>query len=357
MNVRDLGEFGVIKLLTQMVADETKGPDGAAPGDFVLLVDAGDDAAAWRCGQGTELCTTDTVVEGVHFTRATTPWRDLGWKTMAANVSDIAAMGGLPLYALITLGLPPDTEIEDLCSLYQGMIEMGNRYGVAIVGGDMVRSPVVFVTVGLTGVCEGAPMLRSTAQRGDLVAVTGCLGSSAGGLEIMLKSLPIRGEPAEYLKSAHRRPEPCVSQGRVLSRHGIRTAMDISDGLVDDLSKLCQASGIAARLDARKIPVHAALKEVFPRKYLDMALGGGEDYQLLFTAPGELMEEVLPLLPPPATVIGEIVEGEPGQVTVFDSETGKSLSAPSGGWDHFAPDASSKHSGKHSGQAQREGEA
>ena len=200
MNVRDLGEFGVIKLLTQMVADETKRPDSATPNDFVLLVDAGDDTAAWSCGQGTELCTTDTVVEGVHFTRATTPWRDLGWKTMAANVSDIAAMGGLPLYALITLGLPPDTEMEDLCSLYQGMIELGNRYGVAIVGGDMVRSPVVFVTVGLTGVCDGAPMLRSTAQRGDLVAVTGCLGSSAGGLEIMLKGLPVQGESAEYLK-------------------------------------------------------------------------------------------------------------------------------------------------------------
>ena len=353
MNVRDLGEFGVIKLLTQMVADETKGSDDYTPSDFVLLVNAGDDTAAWRCGQGTELCTTDTVVEGVHFTRATTPWHDLGWKTMAANVSDIAAMGGLPLYALITLGLPPDTEVEDLCSLYQGMIELGNRYGVAIVGGDMVRSPVVFVTVGLTGVCDGAPMLRSTAQRGDLVAVTGCLGSSAGGLEIMLKGLPVHGESVECLKSAHRRPEPRVSQGRVLSRYGIRTAMDISDGLVDDLSKLCQASGIAARLDARKIPVHASLKEVFPREYLDMALGGGEDYQLLFTAPGELMEGVLSFLSPSATVIGEIVEGEPGQVTVFDSQTGKTLSAPSGGWDHFAPDASSKHSG----QAQREGEA
>ena len=346
MNVRDLGEFGVIKLLTQMVANEMKGPDNATPNDFRLLVDAGDDAAAWCCGRGTELCTTDTAVEGVHFTRATTPWHDLGWKII---VSDIAAMGGLPLYALITLGLPPDTEMEDLNSLYRSMIELGNRYGVAIVGGDMVRSPVVFVTMGLTGVCEGAPMLRSTAQRGDLVAITGYLGSSAGGLEIMLKGLPIKGESAEYLKSAHRRPEPCVSQGQGLSQHGVRTAMDVSDGVVDDLSKLCQASGIAARLDAEKIPVHTALREVFPQEYLNMALSGGEDYQLLFTASRELMERVLSVLPPPATVIGEIVEGEPGQVTVFDSKTGKALSAPRGGWDHFESAAST-----HSGQAPSE---
>ena len=352
MNVRELGEFGVIKLLTQMVANEMKGPDNATPNDFRLLVDAGDDTAAWRCGRGTELCTTDTAVEGVHFTRITTPWHDLGWKIMAANISDIAAMGGLPLYALITLGLPPDTEMEDLNSLYRSMIELGNRYGVAIVGGDMVRSPVVFVTMGLTGVCENEPMLRSTAQRGDLVAVTGYLGSSAGGLEIMLKGLPIHGESAEYLKSAHRRPEPCVSQGQVLSQHDVRTAMDISDGVVDDLSKLCQASGIAARLDVQKIPVHASLREVFPQEYLNLALIGGEDYQLLFTASRELMERVLSVLPPPATVIGEIGEGEPGQVTVFDSKTGKDLSTPRGGWDHFEPAAST-----HSGQAPSEAEA
>lgn len=337
MKVKDLGEFGVIKLLTEMVTRERWGPDNATPYDFKLLVDVGDDTAAWRSGRGTELYTTDTAVEGVHFTRATTPWYDLGWKIMAANVSDIAAMGGLPLYALITLGLPPDTEIEDLESLYRGMVKLGNEYGVAIVGGDMVRSPVVFVTVGLTGVCEGDPMLRSTAKGGELVAVTGYLGSSAGGLEIMLKDIPVRGEAAEFLKAAHRRPEPCISQGRVLSRHGVRTAMDISDGLIDDLSKLCQASGVAARLEAQKIPVHPLLKEVFPQGYMDMALGGGEDYQLLFAAPGELMERMLPMLPPPATVIGEIVEGEVGQVTVVDSETGERLSTSHGGWDHFWP--------------------
>ena len=335
MKVSDLGEFGLIRLLTDVAVRERKGHDNAAPYGFKLLVDVGDDTAAWRCGEGTELCTTDTAVEGVHFTRTTTPWYDLGWKIMAANVSDIAAMGGLPLYALVTLGLPADAEVEALESLYGGMVELGNRYGVAIVGGDMVCSPVVFVTVALTGVCEGEPMLRSTAKRGDLVAVTGYLGSSAGGLEIMLKDLPVHGDAAERLKGAHRRPEPCISQGRVLSRHGVRTAMDISDGLVDDLSKLCQASGVAARLDARKVPVHRALEEVFPEGCTGMALSGGEDYQLLFTAPDGLMERVLALLPSPAAVVGEIVEGEVGQVSVAGAEAGEIPGAHHGGWDHF----------------------
>ena len=347
MKVKELGEFSVIKLLAEVVAKGRGGPDNASPFDFQLLVDVGDDTAAWRCGHGTELYTTDTAVEGVHFTRETTPWYDLGWKIMAANVSDVAAMGGLPLYALITLGVPPDAEMEDLESLYQGMVELGNQYGVAIVGGDTVRSPVVFVTVALTGVTERDPMLRSSAVHGELVTVTGYMGSSAGGLEILLgglsgcsnsgRSIPAKTEAVDYLKGAHRRPEPCVSQGRILSENGVRTAMDVSDGLVDDLSKLCHASGVAARVDADNIPLHPALQEVFPDTYMDLALGGGEDYQLLFTASRELTGRVLPLLPSTASVIGEIVEGEVGQVLAVDSKTGKRLNPGRRGWDHFGP--------------------
>lgn len=337
MKLKDLGEFEAIKLLTETVTRERRKRDDASPHGFRLLVDAGDDTAAWRSGGGTELHTTDTVVEGVHFTRDTTPWHDLGWKIIAANVSDIASMGGLPLYALITLGLPPDTEMDDLKALYRGMMEAGNEYGMAIVGGDMVRSPVVFVTVGLTGSCDGDPMLRSTARPGELVAVTGYLGSSAGGLEIMLNRLPVEEGAAEYLKASHRRPDACVPQGRALSHHGVRTAMDISDGLVSDLSKLCQASGVGATLRAQNIPVHPALRKAFPQRYMEIALAGGEDYQLLFTAPGELMHQLIPLLPPTATIIGEIVEGEVGEVTVVDSRTGECLNIPDGGWDHFKP--------------------
>ena len=339
MKVSELGEFGLIDRLTELVTARRPGPaspDAQGPGGDGprLLVDVGDDTAAWLPGTGTELNTTDTAVEGVHFTRETTPWYDLGWKIMAANVSDIAAMGGAPAYALVTLGLPPEAEVADVESLYAGMLDLGGDYGVAIVGGDVVRSPVIFVTVGLTGTCQGTLMLRSRAKPGDLVAVTGYVGSSAGGLAVMLEGLEVPSEAAQYLVEAHRRPRPCVSQGQILARRGVEAAMDISDGLLDDLSKLCRASGAAGRLEADQVPVHPLLRESLPRGYMDKVLGGGEDYQLLFTAPPELMAGVIPMLPAPAAVIGRVVEGVAGLVTVADSATGETLSAARG-WDHF----------------------
>ena len=160
-----------------------------------------------------ELFTTDTMVEGVHFTRETTPWQDLGWKSVASNISDVASMGGLPTYALVTLGLPSDTQVRDLESLYHGMLAVSNGYGLAIVGGDMVRSPVVFITVSLTGVMQGRPMVRTGARPGDLVAVTGYLGGSGGGLKLMLEKPSEKGEAADYLRSCHRRPPSRSGRG------------------------------------------------------------------------------------------------------------------------------------------------
>ena len=335
MKVNELGEFGVIHRLTEAIKAGRGGPDNAAPFDIELTVDIGDDTAAWRTGRVTELYTTDTVVEEVHFTRATTPWYDLGWKLMAANVSDIAAMGGTSLYALVTLGLPPDTEVEDLNALYEGMVDLGNRYGVSIVGGDIVRCPVTFITVALTGVTMNPPMIRSNALPGQQVAVTGYVGSSAGGLDILLKNSPVQSDAVSHLIASHRRPEPCIDQGRTLSERSVATAMDISDGLVDDLSKLCRASGVSAVIEADKVPVHTALREVFPDRFLQMALGGGEDYQLIFVAPEDLMTQVVPILPPPARVIGRITAGEPGTVSVVDSRTGEPMDNVQGGWDHL----------------------
>jgi thiamine-monophosphate kinase len=334
MQVKDLGEFGVIDLLNQMVIREREGPDNGAPYHFRLLVDTGDDTAAWRTGPATELFTTDTVVEGVHFTRRTTPWRDLGWKSLASNISDIAAMGGLPMYALVTLGLPPETELDDLKELYRGMLEIANQYGVAIVGGDIVRSPVTFLTVSLTGLHQGQPLLRSTARPGDQVAVTGYIGSSGGGLKLMQEDIPASPEATSYLCQAHRRPEPAVAAGRLLAEAGVTTAMDISDGLADDLSKLGLASQVSARIFSGQVPVHPLLKEVFPREYLDLALNGGEDYQLLFTAPPKVMSQVLPKLPGGSAAIGEIIIGTPGKVIVVDS-SGRETAISRAGWDHF----------------------
>ena len=341
MEIQELGEFGVIDLLTRMVVQQRGGPNHGADLSFKLTVDNGDDTAAWQTGKATELFTTDTVVEGVHFTRETTPWRDLGWKCISSNVSDIAAMGGLPMYALVTLGLPPETEVSELEQLYEGMMEISNEHGVAIVGGDMVRSPVVFITIGLTGIHAGQPMLRSTARPGDQVAVTGYLGSSGGGLRLMLGaghdsnlSDQVSEEAAEYLRVCHRRPRPAVAEGRILSASGVVTAMDVSDGLADDLSKLCRSSGLSARIHAGQVPVHPLLKQAYPDDYLGLALGGGEDYLLLFTAPAEVMALVMPQLSQGAAVVGELLPGEPGRVSVLDVD-GSERPASGAGWDHF----------------------
>ena len=334
MQVREIGEFGLIEMLAEMVAPDCRSAVVGGPSGFRLTLGIGDDTAAWQCGQATELCTTDTVVEGVHFTRVTTPWFDLGWKLMTANVSDIAAMGGQPLYALVTLGLPADTLVEEMRSLYEGMLEMARKHGVAIVGGDIVRSPTLFVTLSLNGAHAGSPMLRSSAQPGYEIAVTGYLGSSAGGLRLMLDSLKADAEADAFLRHAHRRPEPCVDQGRVLSDMGVGVAMDVSDGLLDDLAKLCAASGVGSEVRGDSVPVHHLLQKAFPDHALDLALNGGEDYQLLFAAPSELMAQAVAQLGPPTTVIGEITSGPPGTVRLLD-RTGKAQEVSVRGWDHF----------------------
>ena len=338
MQIKDLGEFGVIDLLTRMVVDQRAGPGNGRSFSLNLSVDNGDDTAAWSAGTQpvTELFTTDTMVEGVHFTRETTPWEDLGWKSLASNISDVASMGGLPTYALVTLGLPPETEVADLESLYKGMLQIGNEYGMAIVGGDMVRSPVVFITVALTGALHGQPMVRTGARPGDLVAVTGHLGSSGGGLKLMLDGLLEQGDAADFLKESHRRPRPAVAVGRSLVESEITTAMDVSDGLADDLSKLCRASGVSAKIFADRLPIHPLLKSQFPNDCVDLALGGGEDYVLLFTGSSAKVNQVVSGLPDGASVVGEITDGEPGEVTVVDAQ-GKEIPAGNRGWDHFGP--------------------
>ena len=334
MQIQELGEFGLIELLNTMIVEQRAKSDITSGNGPRLLVDTGDDTAAWETDETTELFTTDTVVEGVHFTRATTPWNDLGWKSLASNISDIAAMGGMPLYALVTLGLPPETEVEEVRELYQGMLQIANSHGVSLVGGDVVRSPVLFITVSLTGAHHGHPMMRSAAQEGDEIAVTGLLGGSGGGLRMMMDGLEVAADAAEYLIRCHRHPEPAVAQGRILADRGVGAAMDVSDGLADDLSKLCLASGLAARIHAGRVPVHPLLKQAFPDKFLDLALNGGEDYVLLFTASPKLMRKVLPMLPGGATVIGDMLAGEPGQVSVVDS-SGVEEVAQRSGWDHF----------------------
>ena len=354
MRIADLGEFGLIALVQEWTRD-----DAPATGKWYQnAVDNGDDAAAITLRQApvTELYTTDTMVDGVHFTAATTPWRDLGWKAMASNISDIAAMGGTPGVALVTLGLPPDTAVADIKEMYAGMMDICRRYQARIIGGDVVRSPVCFVTVALTGFAGHRPLTRTAARPGHQVAVSGPVGGSAGGLRTLLTQTapapPDADATAAELIRCHRRPQPHIAAGQRLAAAGrsgsaatelaadIATAtdiaaMDISDGLADDLGKLCAASGVAAVIKADAVPAPPALRQAFPDDWLDLALYGGEDYALLFTAPPAVMAALLPLLPAGAAVIGAITDGAPGQVAIIDGN-GAVRPRRGAGWDHFA---------------------
>ena len=208
MDLRKIGEFGLIRRLEAMAKQEGV----AASGDqaFTLVAGIGDDAAAWRIETAglIELSTTDTMVEEVHFTRSTTPWQDVGWKAMASNLSDVAAMGGSPTYALITLGLPGNVLVEDVDAAFQGVVRACKTYGAVIAGGDVVSSPFFFITIALNGRISGQPMLRSAAVPGDVIGVTGPLGLSRGGLELMMRHSSVDSDAARQLVQAHRRPIP-----------------------------------------------------------------------------------------------------------------------------------------------------
>ena len=329
--MREIGEFGLIeRLAAQVDAAELKGPEYEG---FALRYGIGDDAAAWRLEGGIEVATTDTVVEGSHFTRETTPWNDLGWKAWAANVSDVASMGALPLTGVVTLGLPADLPVRYIEELYEGMLDGCHEYGTLIVGGDVVSSRDVFVSVTMNGVCIGEPLVRSAAKPGDAIAVAGRLGGSAGGLLLLQGRRVSASRASQALIEAHRRPRPSVDAGLRVVRAGLRCAMDLSDGLVADLAKMCRASGVSARIDAERVPVAPALLEAFPDEALQIALGSGEEYVLLFAGPRDAARTLAAELPS-AAVIGEITEDEPGRVRVVDG-SGADIPVDRKGWEHL----------------------
>ncbi len=327
MKVSELGEFGLIELFAE-IATKSRGE--------ALLVDIGDDAAAWRTEAAIQLATTDALIQDVHFTLSTITWRELGWKALAVNLSDIAAMGGIPKYALVSLGLPGDTEVEHATQLYEGMVELARHYDIAIAGGNIVAAPLVVLSLAVIGSAPSAVLTRSAAAPGDQIAVTGYLGTSGAGLAMLKKGLQFDEETTTYLREAHLKPHPRIVEGQILARNGVRAAIDLSDGLVSDLAKVCKASRVGAQLRVEKIPIHPLVSAAFEQDCLNLALSGGEDYELLFTGSIEVMDRVKGLMPCPLSVIGEIVNEEPGRVRLLD-EQGKEIGVEKGGWEHFAP--------------------
>lgn len=331
MKVSELGEFGLIDLLAKMIADS----QGNRPGSRQIISIIGDDTAAWHVSDSVQLATVDSMVQDVHFTLDTITWEELGWKSLAINLSDIAAMGGVPEYGLVALGLPGDTDVENIGKIYEGMLELANRHDVAVVGGNMCGSPVISITITVTGSSpDGRILRRSTAKPGDLIAMTGYAGSAAAGLAMLKENLQFGAETATYLRTAFMRPKPRIAEGQLLLKHGVTTAIDISDGLLADLRHICEASKVRAQVDADKVPVHAGMKSKFGERAMELALAGGEEYELLFTADSEIIDEVKKEATCTVTIIGEITEGEAGKVKAIDA-AGKTIKINKAGWEHF----------------------
>ena len=329
MKVSEIGEFGLIDRLQKMIADA--GVDQAKG----LLIGIGDDCAAWKCSGKIQLTTVDSMVEGVHFTLDTITWRELGWKSLAINLSDIAAMGGVARYILVNLALPDNKEVENIEELYRGMIELTKQAGAAMVGGNISSAPQVSITITVIGESVNGHILkRSAAKPGDAIAVTGWPGSAAGGLAMLMQKLKSAQVDAAYFRNAFLHPIPRLEEGQILVKNSITTAIDTSDGLISDLRHICEASKVSARINVTDVPVHEFLKKGFKGKAIEMALTGGEDYNLLFTGKVEAIIKIKKQLDIPVNIIGEITGGEPGKIDLTDAAS-KPVKLKKTGWTHF----------------------
>jgi thiamine-monophosphate kinase len=332
MRLSQLGEFGLIDLIRSASA-KYENP-GRTPWREVLL-GIGDDAAAWQSADLIQLATTDTLVESVHFDPGIVTWEELGWKALAINLSDVAAMGGIPNYALLSLALPAHLEVKDISEFITSFMHTAADFGVAVVGGNVATAANTVITVTVIGCSRSRTMLeRSTASPGQQIAVTGYVGASAAGLE-MLKGKTISDRRSRnILRQAHCKPVPRVKEGQILIEQGVRTAIDISDGLVADLDHICESSKVNARIDIEQVPIHPVVRAHFPNSQ-DLALSGGEDYELIFTADRATVVRAERALGCPVTVIGDITDEDlPTRVLVVDSK-GTVIRYKRKGWNHF----------------------
>jgi thiamine-monophosphate kinase len=311
-----------------------------------LVVGLGDDAAVAEPGSGQLVLTTDLLVEGVHFERGSISAHDLGAKALVVNLSDIAAMAASPRYALVALALPQDLDVAWVMELYGGMRDACAEYAVVLAGGDTNRSELIVVSVALVGeVAPGRALTRSGARPGDRILVTGSLGAAAGGLvlsrqDAVTASAALSKPWGRVLLEALARPSARVGEAQILARCGATAMMDLSDGLASDLSRLCQASGVGALLALERVPVADALArgaEHLGVDAIDLAISGGEDYELLATIPEDAVStarsELAEAFGSELSDVGEIVQGSGIRGVAAD---GQEHPVEPAGWDHFA---------------------
>jgi thiamine-monophosphate kinase len=320
MAMSSKGEFGFIDFIKERFSS----PDG--------VCGIGDDCAVIPSPEGELLFSTDLLMEGVHFLREESSPEDVGWKAAAVNISDIAAMGGTPVATFLSIALPKDAQGGWAERFMEGYAQISRLYDVPLLGGDTTSSlRDIAVNVGILGRCPtGRRAMRSSAKVGEFIYVTGPLGDSAGGLHAILNGLE-RSDDVDFLIGKHKRPIPRVKEGPALVKSGkVGAMMDISDGIASDLRHILKASSVGAQVHLDRIPLSENLRHVCGRHGMDpyrLATGGGEDYELLFTA-SDGIEDHLDF---PVYQIGEIVSGD----SLIWMADGRAVDFEIEGYNHF----------------------
>ncbi len=308
-----IGEFGVI-------AGVTEGRTQSAG----TLLGPGDDAAVVAAPDGRVVASTDVLVEGVHFRFDWSTPEQIGRKAAAASLADIAAMGAIPTALLVGLASPPQTRMEIVAALADGLWAEAGALGIGVVGGDLTSAPTMVISVTALGSLEGrAPITRAGAQPGDLLALCGRVGWAAAGLAVLARGFR---SPVAVV-GAHRVPEPPYAAGPVAARVGATAMIDVSDGLLADLAHLARSSGVLLDVSTERLPVPQRLVDVGSALGVDplrWLLTGGEDHALVATFPPGTV------LPDGWTVIGTVAAGEPAVLV-----DGRPFDDAPAGWDHF----------------------
>jgi thiamine-monophosphate kinase len=310
-----LNELEVIRRISALLPPAPSG----------VLVPIGDDCAVFEIGDSTWVAASDMLTHGHHFEDWAAP-ESVGYKAVAVNASDVAAMGGTPRFVL-TSGGAPDPETALRC--FEGVAEACEEFGIYPLGGDTTRADALTVDVAILGELETQPVLRSGARPGDLLAITGELGAGAAGL------LVLKQDVAGYERLVRRylRPQPRLEAGRAAANLGANAMMDLSDGLASDVRRVCDRSGVGCDVDLDLLPVEDDTRELARSLGHDpavLAATGGEDYELLISAPERLLDALAESIGVPLTMIGKVTQAE--VAFRHKKETAGELS----GWDHFA---------------------
>ncbi|MCX7984155.1 MAG: thiamine-phosphate kinase [Bacteroidetes bacterium] len=332
MKLSEIGEFGFIARAAKLLHQQL--PTG--------IVGIGDDCAViHQEGNRSFLITTDMLVENIHFLRNRITPQELGYKALAVNLSDIAAMGGVPHSAYISIAIPNTVTAEWLDDFYSGIKHIAESCGVLILGGDTTKSPdMIVINFAVFGTAHTSTLkYRSSAQLGDMICVTDFLGDSGGGLYVLLNNIPLTDD-VEYLLKKHHVPRPHLDEGQWLATHKcVHAMMDVSDGIDSDIRRIMEQSNCGARIDIDKLPLSPQLINVAARYHWnadELALTGGEDYCLLLTVDRShytiLAEKFMERFKRPLYHIGTIEEQSFG-LQYYKRDTPVVLSKR--GFDHF----------------------